>query len=544
MRNLPTFATALPLLAFAACTGGPGELQDPPALTITAPARSLIQDHAGQVQVTGTVTPNAEGTAIRSVMVNDVAATLNVDGTFTANVQVEAGASLIHTVATDAKGDTASDTRSVEAGQLVGPGTMIDNAITAAISPQAFGKIGDAAGTLIAQANLTQMISGMQPMVNKGGSCLGAKLYVDSLTITNAKIGLVPTNSGLMFSAELDGVDTKGHVTYDVACIGGSDTYEMTADAVLISATLDVTPNGMNGFTSTLLSPNVSLQNLNVSASGLPGDILDLIDMNSAIASIVSSTAETFMGPMVNQAFGALAGPQQLSLLGQTIDVQVAPSDVEFSDAGGTIVLDTSFLIQAAKNSKGFVSTQDGTPNMNPGMGMQLGIADNLANDMLAQVTSLGLLDISMPTNGGTFDSAAMSATSPPMISAAAADGKMQLVLPDMKVTFTQQGVPVASAALNATVDLQIASVNNGYGVAIQLGTPTIDIDTTNDIPNDTKFTNDDLSKAVTLALSGQIASISALLGSIPLPSVEGLQLTNVSVGADSGYVMLSGTLK
>jgi hypothetical protein len=347
-----------------------------------------------------------------------------------------------------------------------------------------------------------------------------------------------------MFSVELDGLDVKAHADYHVACIGGSNTFEIQADAVVVAGQLDVQPNGMMGFTTTLMNPDVQITNLNVSASGLPGAILDLIDMNGLLSFAITKGAEMFMGPMMNQALGALGGPQKLNVLGKTMDIQVAPSDVQFTANGGLIALDTMMAIEGLKDTK-FVYTPNGAPAMDPGMGMQIGLADDLANDILAQVTALGMINLSMPTTGGTFDSVVMMAGgSPPMISADPADGKMRMILPDMKVTFTQAGSPVASAALNAKIDLQVAPSNNGYTVAIQLGKPEIDIDVTDDIPNETRFANADLSTAVTLAMQSQIASISALLGAVPLPSMAGLQMRNMSVGGDQGYVMVKGDLQ
>jgi len=155
-----------------------------------------------------------------------------------------------------------------------------------------------------------------------------------------------------------------------------------------------------------------------------------------------------------------------------------------------------------------------------------------------------GKMSMVVPQQGGVFDAAKLEPTSPPMISADPSDGTMRLVLPDMMMTFTNAGTPVAKAALNASVELKIAPVNNGYGVAIQLGTPTINIDILDDIPNLTHLTNDDLSQAVELGMNGQIAQISALLGGIPLPSMAGLQMTDLSVGGTDGYVMIAGALK
>ena len=540
MRNI----IATGLAVFAACSSGPAALKDPPVLTVTSPQRSTVQMGAGNVTVTGTVAPNKQGTPVQNVTVNGVAATVGPDGSFTVSVQVPEGATLLKTVATDAAGTTANDTRSIEAGDLKAPGSTVPSAITAAISAQAFTAIGNAASTLIKQENFGTLLAPMQPMLNTGGSCLGAKVYVDNLTLTGSTISLVPVEGGLAFNAEIDGLDVTGHANYDLACIGGSDTFEVTADAVVVSGTLDVSPNGMNGFTTTLVSPNVNITNLNITASGLPGAILDLIDMTGLVSTAVSKGAEAFMGPMVNQALGALAGPQKLMLLGKTIDIQVSPSNVVFDSSSGLVSLDTNFLIEGSEKSPGYVFTTPGTPTMAPGSGMELGLSNNLANEALEELSAIGMLNLAMPATGGLFDTTNLQVTSPPMISSDPTDGKLKLVLPDMMATFTAHGTPVGKAAINAQVELKVAPAANGYAVAIQLGTPDINVDVVPDVTNDTPLSNDDLATAVKLCLDSQITSITALLGSIPIPSVAGLQLTNLSIDSDSGYVIVKGTLQ
>jgi len=547
MRTL-LLATGLTLLA-SACSDTPAPLADPPVLKVTSPQRSLIQDHAGQITVTGTVAPNDKGVAVSKVMVNDVAAVVGTDGSFSAVITVKPGATLIHTEATDAAGGIATDTRSVEAGTLQAQGTMIPNAVTAALSTQAFAKIGDAAGPLIKAQDFQALLAPMQPMIHSGDAngpdCLYGRLYIDNLTMTDAKIQLTPVDGGLSFYAELDGLDVPGHMTYAVACVDGQNQTDVSASKVSISGTLLVSPDGMNGFTTQLVNQNVQLEGLNITASGIPGTILDLIPLDSVIQYVAPKAAEMFMGPMMNKALGALGGPKQLNVLGKTIDVQVSPSAITFTSTGGLVTLDTMMLIEGTESSKGFIYTDNGMPNMDPGMGMQIGLADDLANEMLSQLVATGMLNLSMPATAGTFDSNNIAMTSPPMISADPTDGQMRLILPDMMVTFTLKGQPVGKAALNAKVDLEIVpATGNDYAVAIKLGKPTIECDVLDDIPNQTEFTNKDLGRAVQLTLDSQITSIGALLGSIPLPAMAGLQMKDLSLSSDDGYVMMKGTLQ
>jgi len=401
---------------------------------------------------------------------------------------------------------------------------------------------------VIGQTDFGSLIAPLQPMQQAGSApgtgCLYDQLFVQNVTFTGDNLSLVPVQGGIQFSAELDNLDVPANVTFAVACISGSDTLEVTADKVVVTGTLLVTPNGMNGFTTTLDSPNVQLTNFQLNAGGLPGEILDLIDINSAISSIISSSAQQFMGPMVNQVLASLAGQHQVNALGQTIDLAVAPSAVTFDTTGGTISLDTQLLIQAAANSPGYVSIDTGTPAYDPGQGLELGMSANLLNNLLAQATSLGQLSLSMSVSGGSFDSISMAPTSAPMISTDPNSGQLELVLPDFKLTFLSGGKPVGDASMNAQVTLAISPVANGAAVAVALATPTVDVDVLDDIPNATFLDPASLSNAVKLSLNAQISQISGLLGAIPLPTIAGVTVRNVAVDGSEGYLLAKATIQ
>lgn len=546
MRTL-LLATSLGLLA-SACTEWSGELKEPPVLKVTSPERSFVRDHAGPVVVTGTVAPASDGAPITKVMVNNVAATINADGTWIATIDVRPGASLIHTEALDNGGGKADDTRSIEAGTQRMPGDGIESALTTAISKNAFAKIAGAAGTLIEQTDFMPMLAPMNPVMHSGDEsgedCLFARLYIDDFTMKNATITLVPVVGGLAFSAKLDNVDIPGRARYAVACADGNNTVRVRATSVLVKGTLTVTPDGMRGFATDLANPTVQITGLDITASGLPGAVLDMLPLDTLIQKLAPVAARMFMGPMVNKALGGLAGPKELTVLGKTIVVEVDPSDVVFDADGGLVTLDTRLLLKGSESSK-FIFTDNGFPTMEPGNGLMLGLADDLANSALSQLVGTGLLNLHMPQQGGTFDASEIAMTSPPMISADPSTGMMRLVLPDMISTFTNRGAPVGKTAINAVVELKVAPSADGYGIALELGKPVIHADTLDDIPNQTMLTDDDLATAVELVLDNQLTSIAELLGTIPLPTLPaGLSMRDMSVSADDGYVMMKGTLE
>jgi len=129
------------------------------------------------------------------------------------------------------------------------------------------------------------------------------------------------------------------------------------------------------------------------------------------------------------------------------------------------------------------------------------------------------------------------------MISADPADGKLRVVLGDMIVNFMNKGTKVGRAAMNAMIDLAIEPAANGYAVAIKLGKPTVEVNVL-DGDNETHLLDADLETATASVLQAQISNISKLLVNIPLPAVAGLQMRNLSVGSDSGYVVVKGNFE
>jgi hypothetical protein len=547
MRNLLILSCGLALLvSAAACDGtGPAAASEPPVLKITSPVRSLVQDHAGQLLVSGTVSPNAKGDPIEKVLVNNVQATVDASGAFHAVVDVGEGATLIETVARDAAGAAATDTRAVQAGALRPVGTNIPSAVTAALSADALAKITAAAVPLLKRLDLAALLAPLQPMVHiddeNGEDCFFARLFVDNVTFSDVKLSLTPVQDGLKLAVEIDGLEVPGHVRFAAACFPPvSTTLQLGADKIAIAGTLQVTPNGMAGFTTKLVDPSVSVTGFRFSIADLPEDLLSRLHLDSAIGVIVSKAAELAMNPLVNQALGALAGPQQLDVLGKKLELQVAPSAVSFDPTGVVIAMDMRAVFAGSSSSPGFIMTDNGTPSLDPAQGFQLGLADDLANELLAELAALGLLDLTV-TRTGPYEATQVHMTLPPMISADLADGKLRLVLGDMIATFIDHGAPLAKAAISAKVDLKIAPTVTGYGIALQLGAPEIHVTILDDIANTTGVTDHDLANATAVTLGAQIDSITRLLTVIPVPAVAGLQMHNLSIGSDDGYVLVTG---
>ncbi len=354
-------------------------------------------------------------------------------GQFIAQIEIKPGATLIQTDAIDVEGGKASDTRAVAAGELRLPGAMVNDAIAVGLSDDALHSIGKAAGTIMAQTDMAPILAPMNPMVNVGleadGSedCLYAKVTVKDVDMSKAVIDLEPVAGGLRFSLNLKDLSIPMHARYGASCLDGDTDISVSAADVKVTGILNVTPNGKS-FDVKMTEKDVVLTGFRMEASGLPGAVLDILPLDAAAEFIIEQGAEAFMGPIVNDAFGALAGVKTVDVLGKKLDVEVFPSDLYFDPAAAHIVLSTRMKIQGTESSKGFIYTPNATLDLNPAQGFKFGMADDAANQLLAGVAAAGMMNITMPAPGGTFDSTAIAMTLPPMISADPKDGRMQLI--------------------------------------------------------------------------------------------------------------------
>ena len=537
------------IIFLAACSVGGGDQPDPPLLQVTSPARSMVQARAGSIVVTGMVAPNPTGAAVATVKVNDTLASVGADGSFTATINVAPGATLIHTVATDSAGGLATDTRSVLAGERRMSGSNVQNAIGAQISPKAFAKISGIATNLIKTANLTALVAPLNPVVHagdeQGPDCLYAQAFVDTVTITDANIMLVPAAGGLQISATLQSPRITGHTRHAVACANGASDFVVTANSASFAGLLELSTDGMMGFSTEIANPVIQLPGLKITATNFPDALLNVLPLEKVIQFVAPTAVRLFVNPMLNDALGALTGPQKLAVLGKNMTIQVAPRAIAFTPAGGDVMLDMKMLMEGTPGMPSFTFTPNGMPTLAAGDGIGLGIADDLANDALAQLTASGLLNINLKQEGSTFTTAKLTATLPPTISADSTDGKLRVSIPDMMVTFLDStGTPTARAAVNAQIPFAIKPADGGSSVAVDLGTPAIAIDAIDDLTGMTMPPESDFAQTITIGTNSQKGTMADLLKSIPLPKLGGITLSDVSVTGGAGYVLVKTTLE
>lgn len=546
-----TFIIGLSLLGAVttACSSGNGPDGDPPVLKIISPTRGTIQSGLADVEVRGVVTPapdlgDGPGQPIASVEINGVPAQVAADGTFTALVPIGAGATMLKTIATDQGGNEATDTRTIEAGTLLPIDSVIDNGLTAAISADAFSKIGTMASNLIKTTDLGAMVQTMNPVVDSGDGpdCLYAQAFIQDLDMSNAQIRLTPYAGGITLWAQIDGLNVPMTTQYAVACLDGDTDVRILADRVTIQGDLNVAVAG-GRLQISLDNPDVALDNLDIQASGLPGTIIDMLSLDTAIEWIVPYAVDLFVEPMLNDALAGIASiaPVTVAVAGHDITMAVTPAAIDFTPAAGTVRLNSQFHVAGSEASPGFIYTENGLPSMTAGNGFQIAMADDAINQLVGGFWAVGAMNMTIPHEAGQFDTIKTEARLPPMMSASSTDGDMKLVVGDMMVTLVAQGVEEARLAFNVAISLSMDST--GSIMKLSLDPPEVDIDTTDEIPNLTNLSDDDLEAIHHAVIDSMMDQMLPLIGAIPLPTLAGVHLTDVDISGKNGYVTIDGAL-
>jgi len=489
------------------------------------------------------VAPGPDGVAIASVEVNGVTAQVGQGGDFTATVPLTPGTNLIRTVVTDAAGTQASDTRGVLTGDFRPLDHVIENAVAVGLSAAAFDKLGDTAATLVAQADLGAFVAPYNPVIAKGltngnEDCLYGKVSVrPGLDMANAFVSLAPNATGLTLDAELVGLVIPLHARYAAACLDGDTDLTVRAARARIRGALQITVVG-GRFDVKLVNPSVTLTAFDPGAHGVPGAVLDLLDLDQEVANTLAWAVERFMAPMVNQALAGIAvGEPVVDVLGHPIRIDVAPADVAFDAAGAEVVLDGALTVQGATAS--YVYTEDQLPPGRDGAGFALAVADDTLNQVLAGFWSTGGMGMTVEKDLGMFDGVRLDPKLPPVVSVDA-DGAMRLTMADLMVELTDRGQMMTRMAMTVEMKLKIEPAANTYAAHISVELPTLRADV---IENIMGIPDAELSKLLPAAVESTLGTFAPILNAIPLPAVYGISVTDLHLGGAQGYVTVNGDL-
>jgi hypothetical protein len=539
------------LIALVGCADNPYDPNAPaidpnaPRIHITSPALGTIAGDVGTVMVTGTATDDQK---VASVTVNDVHAALGPDGTFTAIVAVEPGTNLLHAVATDDQGNTGKETRAVVTGPMATLARSVPDAITATLSAQTFDALGRLSENFLTSGELMSVIAPLNPVIDAGDGpdCLYAQASITSLTVGGADILMAPQTGGVFLSAELTNVSVGMHLQWAVSCLDGSRDVVISAQKISVQGLLQIGIAGRD-FDIKLVNQNVQITGFDVQLGGIPQTIIDMLHLDTAMGPILGFVTERFLVPLLNKSLAGLNEVKTIDVLGTQVDVDVKPSQVNFTRDGGMVMINTS--LRAHGDSGGFVFIPNTLPTMDMSMGFQLAVADDGANQLLTSMWSAKGMDKTFDLKNGSYgevgklyDSVELVVKVPPYIDASG-DG-LVLTVGDMIGSFKLGGAVVTQVAINAEVKLEVVTGSDGK-LRLDVGSPTVYVDILDDgIEGSNPLSNAQFEAIVSFALSRIVAVGSASVGAIPLPSVGGVGVTSLSIDNEYGYLIVAGQIQ
>ena len=528
--------------------GAPAIDPDAPSVHITSPRRGTFAGNVKTLVVTGTA---SDDTRVASVQVNGIEAALDGAGGWQATIPLGVGTQLIHAVARDAQGNVGKESRAVVAGPMQLIATGVPRAISAAMSAQTFDAISRGVTGFLRTGDLEAIIAPHNPVIAVGGGpdCLYAQASITRMSVGSAtSVSLVPHSSGLALDVELDRVAIGMHLRYAAACFDGSRDITVGASHIKVGGTL-VVGVGRGAFDIELVDPDVAVTGFDVDLGSLPGEVVDLLHLDSAVSSVIGWATETFVVPLVNSSLSALAAAATVSVLGTPVDIAVTPARIRVDDGGAVIELDSALRARGDAASPGYVYVSNQVPAMSTDGGFELAIADDAANQLLGSFwaargmeKAFDLTTGSYGNIGQLYDRVELSAKLPPFVDASR--GSLKLTIGDLVATFRRGAAIATEVAVNAEVELRVTTGADGKP-RLDVGTPTTYVDVLDEnVDGANALSNAQFEAIASFALSRVIAVGSGAVGAIPLPSFGGVAVRDVGIAEHSGYLVLQGNLQ
>ncbi|HEX7842004.1 MAG TPA: hypothetical protein VF469_31250, partial [Kofleriaceae bacterium] len=551
MRNvrISGLGALLAATALIACSDHPYDPDAPavdpsaPRVHITQPARGTFAGDVATLVVTGTA---IDDSGVAQVQVNGVDAVVASDGSWTATIPVHPGTQLIHAVARDAQGNIGKESRAVVAGPMQPIATAVPRAITAAMSAQTIGAIGRGITSFLTTGDLEAVIAPHNPVIDVGGGpdCLYAQAAITHMSVGSAtRVALAAQPGGLGLDVELDQVAIGMHLSYAALCADGSRDVTVTASHIQVTGIIDVGVNA-GAFDVKLVNQHVQVTGFHVDLGGVPGDVVKLLHLDTALASILSWATEQFVVPVINTALAGLGDTRTIAVLGTPVDVKIAPSRITFDSTGAIIELDAALRAHGDAASPGYVFASSQAPAMSTDRGFTLAVADDTANQLLGSFWAARGMDRTFDLTTGSYgdlgklyDRVELAAAVPPFVDASG--GALELTIGDLVATFKSGNATAAAIAVSAQVAVKVVTDPDGKP-RLDVGTPTTYVDILDEnVDGSNVLSNAQFEVLTSFALARVIAFASGSIGAIPVPSLGGVAVHDLAIAEQTGYLVI-----
>jgi hypothetical protein len=534
-------ASALLLAAIGCSSAG---TDTPPTLEVTSPARGTFAE-SDTVTVTGRAT-DAEGPV--KVTVGGVEVSPAKDGSFSVAIPVAAGVDLIETHAIDNGGNDVRDVRAVLAGSLAPSDGTSPGQVGARAGVTALRAVGTAIGAAAKQIDYTAAAQALNPVYDNSG-CLGAKINVTSITLTDVNVGLVPQTGILATDVTIDNLDVRLSASFKVACIGGSTTITVRANKTKIHG--DLAARIANSAIATSLpGASVSFEGFSVDVGGVPGAIESLLrdEARKGVEKALTGAIKSKVPPIADKALaGLIAKPIMTSLLGADTTISIVPSQIAITPAELFVAVDSKLKIAGGEGGTFLTTAATLSPTtMAASQGLGIALDDDIVNQLFAGLWATDAFDKSIaiseiPALGAVLDDDArtidIKMSLPP--TATTDTGELVLALGDLMLTVRDDsGAEVQSIALSITTAIAAGPTQSGT-MTLTVGAPTVyaQVLAQSDAVDD-PLTDDQVEALVTAAWSLIGVKADDALSKLPMPTIGGVQLGAPTISTATGFVL------
>jgi hypothetical protein len=537
-------AAALLLAAIGCSSETSTESDTPPTLEISSPARGTLAD-ADTVIVTGRVS-DKEGPV--KVTVGGTEVTPAMDGTFTATVPVADGVHLIETHAIDTAGHDIRDVRAVLAGTLAPTDGTSPGQVGARAGVTALKAIGGALATSAKAIDYTAAAQALNPVYNNDG-CLGAKIDVTSIALTNIGVAVVPKTNLLGTDVVIENLLVKLNANFKVACIGGSTTITLRATKAKIHGDIGV-QIASGALKTSLPTAAVTFEGFSVDVGGVPGAIESLLrdQARNGVANVLESTIKSKVPPMADKALaGLVSKPINTSILGRATAISVVPKQVSITSSELFVAIESKLDVTGGDGGT-FLTTPMALTSSTMASSQHLGVAldDDIVNQLFAGLWAADAFDYnleisSIPALGALLDDNAktidLKLSLPP--TASTDSGELELALGDMIVTMRDEaGAEVQSMAMSITTTLAAEPSQSGK-ILLTVGAPTVYATMIAQSAVVEEPLTDTQVEALVTAVWGLIGvEADDALSKLPMPTIAGVMLGAPSVTANGGFLL------
>ena len=528
---------------------------DPTAITIEidSPERGELSTST-EVTVSGRVS-SAEST-IEAVTINGTAAPLGSDGSFQVALPLGEGITLIETTARDEAGNEAIDARGVLSGTLVDATTPVVDGIVANVSGEAMTGLSTMVSDLANGTDFTALATALNPVVDTGDGCNDAKIFVESITHNGVAVAVTPAAGSIAADISIGSLVVTGRVEFEAVCIGGSASFTMSADSYDITGSIvpalsgsDITI-GLEGLTS-------NFTGFNLDVGSVPGFIVSLFEgtARDRIAEILRDQIGQMIPPLANDFLGGFLGESiTIPVLGQNISLAVSPTEMTWTEQGGTIAIDTTTTVEGLEGARYLSTPRERPSDADLGStGLRIAVADDLLNQLTASIWASGALDETMlplpgdalsAAFGGDVASAQLTLILPPVANFDTTTGTARLTIGDLLLeALSPSGESLAAFVLSADIELAIETSSDGQ-VRIITRAPRIVAQVLEQSENlAVPLTNEKVAAIAELGITQISLLADDLLENLPVPGIAGATITAPTVQSASGYLLMGGTL-